>query len=225
MAVSKTRVELREAIRTQVDMDDEELPNATLDLYLDDAYEQTLAIQDRWPFLESSWTFVTNIAQNAYDLDDGLDQISSVIDVTDTRRVLSAISHDRAEAMFGQGDGDSSGVPAYWSVWGNQIVLWPTPTAGRTVNIRGFRQGAFAPEFDAVVDADARLHVPMMYYAIALVYAGQEDEVLEASYMSRWDSAVRRAHGKIMAAPSRRPIVLSGGGANIDRFRSFVLVP
>jgi hypothetical protein len=191
-------------------MDDDELPNATLDLYLNDALDQTLALSESWPFLQHSWTVVTVDGQVNYTIDSTVDSIASVTDV-DTLSPLMHFPHERAEVVFGDG-ASGGGVPAYWSQWGNELYLWPAPSEGRTVRLRGYRRHAWGPAATDVVDADDRLHVPLIYWAIARAYAAQEDEVLEATNIQHWQVTSRRAQDQIEAVPSRRPLILSGTG-------------
>ena len=68
----------------------------------------------------------------------------------------------------------------------------PRPRVPGTVGL-GRRQGA-----SAEVDADIRLHLPIVWYACSLGYAQQEDEVLEATYMNRYHEAVQIAHDSVM---------------------------
>ena len=213
-----TRDAIRELVRAQVDMDDQELPDALLDPWLDDAYERTMGFEDRWPFFEHSWTVTTVADQVAYtkaSLAAGdpslyeLNHITSLLDVTDRPFTLLAISHDRAEEAFGLGEG-GGGVPAYWSDWGQSIHLWHAPSAGRSVRVRGYRKPSWALGDAVLVDADSRLHLALFFFVCSMVYAQQEDDVLSAFYMNAWQDAVRRAHATIMAAPQRSPVVLSG---------------
>lgn len=218
---AKTRDQLRVMVRTQLDMAADELPDTTIDLWLEDGYERTLAIDERWPFLEHQWPIVTVADQNAYtkaalavaDVDGYVvDKIISVTDFTDTRpSELAALPHTTAELEWGGVDA-GSGVPVAWSEWGGSIYLWPAPAVARDVRVRGFRRGKWDAGSAVTVDADDRLHVGLYFFACAQAYAQQEDEVLSAKYMQDWADAVGRAQKSIMSDVQRGPIVMSGGG-------------
>lgn len=219
--MAKTRADLRNLVRAQLDMDDEELPNSTLDLWLDDAYDQTIALSDRWPFFEDSWTLTTVASQVPYtfaSLAAGhastyeLRAIASVNDLTTagSMKRLQQLGHDHAEACFGDG-GVGTSVPAYYSTWGDKLHIWPSPLGSRALTVRGFRKGAWGAGDAAVVDADDRLHIPLAYFAMGMAYGQQEDEILKADWMRQWGAAVQRAHTAIMAPAQDRPLVLSGG--------------
>src|SRR5262252_9254497 len=48
--------EIRDYVRNHLEMDDEELPDILLDIYLQDAFEQTIARCNRWPRYEKTWS-------------------------------------------------------------------------------------------------------------------------------------------------------------------------
>lgn len=220
---AKTRGQLQEMIRTQLDVDDIELPNATIDPWLDDAFERVMGTDDRWPGFEAEWTLSTVADQLAYTKatfgnSSGylVDQIISITDYTDSANVfdLKALSHDKAKAVFGLGQNQGT-VPAYWSEWNASIYLWPAPGQVRSLRIDGYRLPSWSSSASAEPDCDARLHLCLFYFGCAMAYAQQEDDVLEADYMRQFDASLRQAHRRVMATPQRRPVVMSGGGASL----------
>lgn len=221
---AKSRLELRGLIRAQLDLDAVELPNTVIDPWLDDGFERTIAEEDRWPFLENTWTITTVLNQIAYTkaslaaLDPNLyaiDQVSSLLDVTTSAPfILKALSQDRAEEVFGIGL-NAGNVPAYWSEWAGSINVWPAPGAARTIKVRGYRKPNWAAGDSIAPDCDARLHLSLYYFACAMSYEQQEDSALAAEYMKHWADAVRLAHQKIMATPQRAPIIMSGSSVNV----------
>jgi hypothetical protein len=50
----------------------------------------------------------------------------------------------------------------------------------------------------------------LISYAVALAYAQQEDEVLEGTYMNRWQADVEGARRAIMEPRHHRPLVYAG---------------
>jgi hypothetical protein len=215
----KTRGELRALVRTQLDMDDEELPNETIDAWLEDGFERTLMIEERWPFFEHQWNITTVADQVAYSKADlatadadsyVIAQIVALLDITDDPFLLDYVSHDWAELHFGLG-ANGGGVPAAWSEWAGSIHLWTAPAAGRTVRVRGYRLPAWGSAEADAPDCDERLHYSLYFYACAMAYAQQEDEILANQYLNYWSDAVRRAQDSIMAAPQRRPLIMSRG--------------
>lgn len=212
-----TLADLREYVRVQTETTSAELPNQTVDSYLQEAFNRTIAAENRWPFYEASWS-VTQTAGNAY--------ITCPADLNKTAVVslkkpsghrLTLIDHETAEDAF---SGLSvSGDPTHYSIWGELLSLWPSiePAADQGYLLRGYRKPAdwVAAGASAEPDCDDRLHLPLAHYAVALAYAQQEDEVLEVTYMTRWQRDVEAMRAQIME-PSRHSPVTMGGG----KFRS-----
>ena len=206
---------LRDYIRVQLDMDEEELPNGLLDSYISEGYMRTLSMERRWPFFEGFFDAakVPDAETVTIPVDCDPVQIISVIDTGRGVRLLQ-VSNEQAEDHFTDASAHSA-APTYYSIWGGELRLWPEPMVDGEINlrIRGYRrptdwvmQGA-----SAEVDADPRLHILFAHYAIALCYAQQEDEVLEDVYMKRWQASWAAAHNAICAPRHHRPLVLNAG--------------
>lgn len=201
---------LRDLVRTQMDLDEEDLPNELLDGYIREGYDETVAVEGRWPFFESSWSVPLETATStSIARPDDLQVAVSVVDSSTGVR-LTQIAHDVAEDN--QFATRAAGEPCLWSTWAGRIYLWPIPDGDRTVLIRGFRkpsdwvgQGA-----GGVVDADERLHRVIVHYAVSRAYAQQEDDVLEAEYRDTWARALASARTAIMRPDKSSPLILNG---------------
>jgi hypothetical protein len=208
--------EMRDYIRTQLDMDEEELPNPMLDSYIDEAYMRTISMENRWPFFETSWTLTKLGPDSVAALPASCDPagLYSVRD-TDTGLRLTQVSNEQAEDNFQQLQ-QSVTTPYYYTLWGSELRLWPTSSADVNLALRGYRhpsQWMVPPTggAGAVPDCDQRLHFLLCHYAIALCYAQQEDEVLEDVYMKRWQASFVAARNAICNPRHQRPLVLNGG--------------
>jgi len=200
--------ELRDAVRTQLDLDEDDIANATLDMYIREGYDRTIQLERRWPFFETTWDVTSSGA--SITVPATLAGISSVIDV-DTNVRLVQIGTELAEDKFYGNTGE--GTPQYFSWWGNTLTLYPTPSSNTDYRIRGWRKptdwiaGGAATE----VDADERLHLPLFHYACSLAYAQLEDTELENTYMRRWAATTEQAHDDIMRPQHHEPLVFNGG--------------
>lgn len=211
--------ELRAAVRSQLDLDEEDLPNGLLDLYIAEGFDQTINLEKRWPFYETSWS-VSADETGPGVAPINLAGIASVID-DETQFPLLWVSHQLAEENFSS---LGTGQPKYFSMWGGGIYLWPSPPAARTVTIRGWRlPTAWVAEGAAAeADADSRLHLPLIHYACSRAYAQQEDEVLTAVYIDSWSRLVEAARRAIMRSDYQGLFQLNygfnGGRAQSQRF-------
>lgn len=205
--------QLRDYIRTQMDMDDEELPNALLDAYLNEGFQRAIALEDRWPFYETTFELakVPGSADVALPPDCDPPGLLTVYDVNNAIRLMQ-VSTELALDRFGKQIGSP---PTYYSIIGNSLRLWPNPNIDSTYNYAaiGHRKPIdwVAAGPDAEVDADSRLHILLAHYAIALVYAMEEDEVLEGTYMQRFQVGWNAVHGAICEPRHHRPLILNGG--------------
>lgn len=210
-----TLEELRIYIRVQLDMDEEELPNALLDSYLNEGYLRTISQDQQWPFFEEFWQVALVPSAESVMLPVDCDPIGimSLVDSITGGRLMQ-IGNELAEDNF-VGPNAHGTVPNYYSVYAGQIWLWPKPFEGaeRQYDLRGHRYGRdwIAAGPDTQVDADVRLHILLAHYAIALCYAQQEDEVLEDVYMKRWQSGFAAAHAAICRPRQHRPLIFNGG--------------
>jgi hypothetical protein len=205
--------ELRSVVRTQTQTDANDLPDATIDVYLQQAYERTLNAESRWPFFATSWA-VTQLANEAWiDLPGNVDP-AGIMALTDDIHGyrLEIVPQVWAEDVFrGNNAGTTSSV--MYSVWGDRIYLWPVVghDVDRAFTLRGYRRPlAWIDVATESPDCDPRLHLPLTQFAVALAYAQQEDEVLEATYMQRWLDDVELAHANIMKPVHHRPLVGAG---------------
>ncbi len=219
---------IRAYVRNHLEVDDEELPDVLLDPYLQDAFERTVALDNRWPRNETTWHLSKVIDAHTVALPPDV-LIPSIISVTahSMNRRLTYITQENAEDMFTQQAVVAEGDPTFWSTWGRELSLWPnpTPTMSFDIVVRGYRQPAWANGASSIPDVDERLHPAIAYYAMALAYSAQEDEILEGVYMARWDRDAKALMGAIMDPPRHRPLVLNGGPAVLGGSSYYIVPP
>jgi hypothetical protein len=214
-------------VRNHLEMDDEELPDVLLNVYLQDAFDRTMAYDNRWPRYEKTWELSQVPSADDITLDPEINRpsIMTVI-ATDKGYRLVMISPENAEQTYLNGNITVlTGPPIYYSLWQNKMQLWPRPNVlPYGVSVRAYRQPVWTNGSSDVPDLDERLHITLAYYAIGLVYAQQEDEILEGVYMARWQRDLSQQMKAILEAPHHRPLVLHGG-AMVGGVPSYVINP
>ena len=215
------RVEIFARAREITDLDSVDVSDTLLTMYLKDGYQRMIEMERRWPFFEVSSTLATVVDQRDYPLSGIygglLQEITSLVDATNATR-LGWIGYDDAESTW-IGGTDSTGVPRYYSLWAQNINLWPKPSAVLSLTLRGYRKATDWTISDSLeVDADLRLHHALIYYVVSEMYRLQEDAELAANYRGSFSEAVKMARDDIMRQPESYPLVLSGN-ANRGRFR------
>ena len=207
-----TLAQLREYVRRQTETTSAELPNETVDPYIREAFNRTINRLNKWPFYESRWILTVPAGSATVPLPPDVNA-NTITSVHTGNYRLARTNQEAAHDLYLTPI--TSLAWAEFSVWGNVLYLWPgTLTSGPTdVVLYGYRLPSdwVAQGDAAVVDADQRLHWPLVHYAIALAYAQQEDEVLETTYMERWQRDVDAAVSSIMEPGHDMPLTMGGG--------------
>jgi hypothetical protein len=201
--------EIRVAVRAQLDVDEEELPNPLIDLYARDGFEHIINTETRWPFYEQLWRDLVAT--------DGVLTVPTdareIVSVVGSNGRLEHIDNMHVERLYSQPA--TATYALVWSQMGSTIYLWPPPAGEWTVTLRGYRapidwvsQGA-----GAEVDGDERLHLAVVWFCCAAAYAQQEDEVLEATYTARFNETAGIARDSIMRVWTGQPKILNRYGA------------
>jgi hypothetical protein len=216
---------LRDFTRKQMDVDDRDLPDPLLNAYLQEAFDRTMLVTNMWPRNETTWALskVNGAATVTLPADLNMPTILAVINVADGYQLVQ-IDQESAERHFGVNT--NTGKPVYFSVWGNELSLWPQLTLETTYDLilRGYRQPVWSSAASTIPDMDVRLHAPLAYYALALAYAKEEDEVMEGIYMARWQRDVTQAAKMIMEPKHNRPLVIHGG-APVGGYTRYTITP
>lgn len=208
-----TLTELYAKVRTQTDTLTTELPDALINQYLHEAFDRTIAAENRWPFYEQTWELVMPAGETYITLPGDVNKpaILGLWDLDGGFRLVQIRNEQALDHMWYL---NYSGVNGSWvyTLWGNEIRLFPSRTydEDRNYHLLGWRRPApwssIGP--NSGPDCDERLHLPLAHYATALAYAREEDETLEAVYMQRWQRDVEMARQAIMEPAHHRPLVM-----------------
>lgn len=206
--------EIRSYVRAQLDVDEEEYPNALLDTYIAEAFSRTTSLEPRWPTYESVWELVKADETSTITPPENLNIacIDSLVHKETGARLLEISPHQAEDYLMAPG---LAGVTHGWfTTYGGVITLWPQDlTSDEEIYVlRGQRTPVQPTTTDSdVLDIDPRLTHCITAYVIALMYANQEDEVLEDVYMKRWQANFGAARRAIFSARASQPIIYSGG--------------
>jgi hypothetical protein len=156
---------------------------------------------------------VTNPPGQTVDIDT-LAKITNVVNVTDSGNQLIYIDNYRAEQIWPpNSNNDIAGIPAYWSLWGNSINLWPKPDSVYEMQIMGYRRHSIFWLSDPTlpVDIDPEFHLPLINYVLSRIFQFQEDPEMAAIYMNNYEQGVAMVRGWKTAVSRNQQFILSGG--------------
>jgi hypothetical protein len=196
--------QIREMVRTQLDLDETDLPDVLLDQYVRDGYQRMMNLETRWPTFEVVWPVSALAGATAVQQPDDALEVDSVMGADGYP--LQRVDRRWAEGMFNLVNPES-GSPRFWFKLGVQLYLLPVPSTDQPLSIYGWRRPLdwVADGASAVVDADERLHLPIVWYCCSTGYAQQEDEVLEATYMNRFKESSALARDSVMKSWTGQP--------------------
>ena len=208
-------LDIRTKVREIVDLDATDVSDTLIQLYVKDGFDRIIALERRWPFYQLSTTLNTVANQRAYSVSTigagNIREITSIVDTSTIGNRLQWISYDDAEKMW-IGNNDSPSRPMYFTLWQEQIHLWPKPEQVYPLIIRAYRKSTnWHLSNSTEADIDERFHNALVYYAVAQIYQLQEDIELASFYRKSFDEAVMLAHSDVMKPSSNRPLALSDG--------------
>jgi len=202
--------DLYKIVRAQTQTQPDELPDAIINVHLQQAFERTIAAQNNWPFYEQTWTIPQPAGSSTAPLPGDVIESQIIAMISPEGHRLNMVPPETA--LYAYDNVLSSGYAREYSLWGDQITFWPKAThdADRSYMLIGFRRPRAWSDLGPSdgPDCDERFHLPLSNYAIAMAYAQQEDEVLETVYMQRWQHDVELTAKAIMEPAHRRPLVM-----------------
>jgi len=193
--------------------------------FIKEGFQKVVALSQRYPYYQASYVIFTAADQRSYTSFsrqnptpitnvgiNTIQQIISVVNNTDQGNALVYIDQARAESIW-VGTQDIAEIPAYFSIWGNQLNLWPKPNDVYTLTVRGFRKPYltwFSDENEAI-DIDPQMQLPLINYVMARIFQFQEDPEMANEYMRSFEKAVAIIQGQLTAPSSNRQLIMSGG--------------
>ena len=200
--------ELRDSVRTQLQLDEVELPNSAVDFYLRAAFDITVQAERQWPFLEKQWDLTTVAGVRAVAVPEDYRAHHGVYH--QETGPLRELDHGFAIDNFGSIE-TADGYPQWISRFGGFFYLWPNlEDAVHTLIVIGVRAPlAFPINAADSPDCDRRLDIALVWYACSLAKQQEEDEVLAAEYKTLWQDALAAARADIMRVDELRPRFLN----------------
>lgn len=192
--------------------------------FIKEGFQKIVALSNRYPFYQSTYGFTTIADQRGYasfgrilpsiatvSITD-IQQLIAVVNNTDGGNSLIYLDQARCESIW-VGTSDQPETPAYFSIWANQLNIWPKPDQAYSMTIRGFRIPSLTwlQDENLPIDIDPQMQLPLINYVMARIFQFQEDTEMANEYMRGFEKAVAIIQGQLTAPSSNRQLIMSGG--------------
>jgi hypothetical protein len=192
--------------------------------FIKEGFQKIYNLSTRWPYYQATYSFSTIANQRGYStfarslpsaqvssITD-LNQVISVVNNTNAGNALIYLDQFKCESLW-VGTQDTTGIPAYFSIWANQVNLWPKPDQVYNISIRGFRRPSLTWLSDAntAIDISPDMQLALTNYVLARIFQFQEDPEMAAVYNRNFEQEVAIIQGNLTAPNNNQPLIMSGG--------------
>jgi hypothetical protein len=207
-----TLQDIRDHVRTFVDVEEEELPDELVDSWVQEGFDLCIVGERRWHFYEVNQTFNTAADIGDYTLTiEAGSPLRDVVAVFGPTYTLNPIPYEAGERVFGWSS--SPGEPRFWSVWRERLWLWPIPETVIALDVVGFRepQDWIATGAGAVPDCPSEFHRVIQTWALSRAYLFQEDPELARILEEQFASALQIVRKRSRLADTGTPFIMNQG--------------
>lgn len=198
--------------------------------FVKEGFQKIYQLSTRYPYYQASLGFTTTANTKAYNSLtytnpaglgtislSGLNQVISVVNNTNTGNSLIYLDQFKAESIW-VGTNDVAGIPAYFTIWGNQIFLYPKPDAAYVITVRAFRRPKldWFSDVNLAIDISPDFQLPLINYVMARIFQYQEDPEMANVYMRNYEQEVALVQQNLTAPNNNQPMIMSGG-LQLDR--------
>lgn len=146
--------DIRDYVRDYFDIDSEDLPDRLLDRWVSEGWGKIVRYRPNWPGFQAFAELTVDTQTSIYAM-----PLKDIESIEGPDRFLIPLDPAMAERRFIRGGvEDPAGVPVAFSVYGNQIRLWPSPSAVATYKVRG--QRAAVNPLDNAANPEAVIDLP-----------------------------------------------------------------
>jgi hypothetical protein len=205
--------DIRSYVRSHLDLDEEDLPNTLLDVFIREGSKRIEQAEKRWPFYEQTYEFTTTADQSDYEIADIASDINEIVAMRGPRWEMRWIGRDEGDARFPRNI-DNNGEPVWFSIWADTIRLFPTPDESYTIIVRAYRKPVDWVALGAGEEPDLpdELHNTVAMWALARAYGQQDDPELAAFYERQFADEMMLFRRRFVDAPPPSLMQLNGGG-------------
>lgn len=209
-----TLQQIRDYVRTSLDIEQDDLPDTLLDTYVREGSKRIERAEARWPFYEAAYDVGIDVGDDftaKASIAPDLDQIAAIAHTAGSHPPLTWIGMDLMNELRSQRA--RVGRPIHFSEWGGDVYWFPTPDVQYTMTVRGYRTAAdwVSQGAGASPDMPDELHNTIAVWTLSKAYAQQEDPELAALYERQFSDELNEMRRRLVVTPHQQPLVLNGG--------------
>lgn len=210
-----TLAEMRTFVRSALDTDSTDLPDALLDRYLIDGSDRVESFSNSWTFREVDYSLSVVSGTQTYKLraptrNAGFTaNVARITDIRGTTISLEPRAHDMARNWFTSTV--TSGTPRWYSVWADNLYLWPKPASSATYSVTGYRDGIDWVGTSAAPDFPDEFHELIAWWGVSMSYAREGDPGMSGYYADRFNEALNRRSESFLHRGAEQPLVMNSG--------------
>jgi hypothetical protein len=216
--------------------------------FLKEGFQTIVNTETRWPWFETSYqtlilegsSWVNTFTQTS-TYSQSRTQIVPIVPISEVAELINVIAIQGNYTVdptiefsgFGQeliylgqhqaerwwvGSTNQISIPTYFSLWSNQLYLWPRPNQTYSLYIRGYRapdltwlENSNDAESTNYVDLDLELQACLIAYTMSRMYQFQEDPEMSSVYRNQFATNLKNYQDYLTAPSSNQPLVYSGG--------------
>ena len=204
--------------------ENDDISTDLVDGFIKEGFQKIVALSQRYPYYQATYGFSTIENQRGYSNFGRILPSVTSVNITDIQQIIAVVNNTnngnamvyldqaRCESIW-VGTSDQADIPAYFSIWANQLNLWPKPNDIYSITIRGYRVPSLTwlSDENLSIDIDPQMQLPLINYVMARIFQFQEDPEMAREYMSSFEKAVAIIQGQLTAPSSNRQLIMSGG--------------
>lgn len=216
--------DIRNYVRSFIDVDVTDIADSMLDFWMRGGYNRMIRSERPWPFLmvggtESMYSLTTAVGQQSYPLPPVSVQgvpanvpVRNLVSVQGPNWELSYSDQAALESTFPAAF-VTSAEPERYSIWANNVTLWPIPNSVYTLNIRAYREPIdwVALGAGGSVDAPDDFHMVLASFVLSQGWAQQTDLEQSSYWLQQFEKGVQELRNNYIRALMPQGLVLNGG--------------
>jgi hypothetical protein len=214
-----TLPDLRGFVRDHLDLDPTELPDSLLDRFIADGFNRIDNYSRVWTFRAVEYTLSTVAGAQAYNVanratpprvDSIAKPLQQVVDVRGPRFGLVPRDHRQMRSAFRTTNAQQS-EPRYFTMFGENVYLWPTPNAVYALTVTGYRLPDDWMASSLAPDLPEEFHELVGWWALNRAYGHQDDPEMANFYRQEFDTEVKSRARRYVTGNQSQPMRLNEG--------------